>query len=157
MGAATETAPGEYFRAFEALNVTVNTNLRQASIQWHGLGPIPGPTPPPPPPPFGKYSATAQVIVHQNPPSYSQTKNVKCAPDHTSAGYAACVNASATICDTTPGCTAFSVISPSYGATLFGELSPKPTSAGQSNVWWTTYQKASPTPGSWHNTSRTEQ
>lgn len=157
LGPATETSPGAYFRQFEALNVSVNTNTKEASILWHGLGPIPGPpTPPPvpPPPPFGKYTATAETIVFQNPPSYSLIKQLECGSGHSADVYSACVNASAAACDTTPGCTAFSVLSPSYDGHVYAELSPKPAADGQFNKYWTTYQKSAPTPGSWHNTSQ---
>ena len=56
MSSATSIGIGLYFRAFEHLNVTLNTALKTAKILWHGLPPIPTPptpppTPPPPPPP----------------------------------------------------------------------------------------------------------
>ena len=75
LGDARSLGPGRYFRAFEHLNVTLDTGKNTAVISWHGLGPVPGPPPPPPPPPgppvppVGRYAGVDGKIIHQNPPS----------------------------------------------------------------------------------------
>lgn len=85
IGAAQSFGSGRYFRAFEHLNVTLDTAQKTAEIQWHGLGPVPQPPlpppppPPPPPAPTGSYTAVkGQWAIHQNPPSYSDDKGFVC-------------------------------------------------------------------------------
>ena len=49
LAAAEQRGRGQYFRAFEHLNVTLDTTKKTAAILWHD-GQQPGPPPPPPPP-----------------------------------------------------------------------------------------------------------
>ena len=161
---ATSFGNGRYYRAFEHLNVTLDTTLKQASILWHGLGPIPTPpappTPPPPPtprvppvppapvpaPPVGpRYKGVADWIVHQNPPSYSQKKDHSCA----NQTYLGCAAEASAVCDGTAGCVTFSVISPAFDGRVWAELGPLPLASGESTKFWSTWQKATPTPGPW--------
>ena len=126
LGIAQSLGPGKYFRAFEHLNVSLDTTLKTAKILWHGLGPVPGPPPPPPVPPqppatpIGAYtSVKEQWIIHQNPPSYSDDKGFACTANQTFEG---CAAAAAAACDTLAGCTSFSVISKLYEGAVFAGL-----------------------------------
>lgn len=151
LGRATSSGAGRYFRAYEQLNVTLDTSQNRAAITWHKLGPVPGPPPPPPTPPpppvqpIGPYTGLQQWAIHQNPPSFNETKSIGC----TNQTFNGCVREASVACDTTAGCTSFCVISPSYNGRVWAELGPLPLGQGEPNKWWSSWQKSSPTAGTW--------
>lgn len=153
LGDAESRVAGQYFRAFQHLNVTLDTGKRTATVAWHGLGPVPGPPPPPPAPPvphppaphIGHYSGVGGEIIHQNPPSFDQTKTIAC----TNQTLVGCAFEAAAACDNLMACLSFSVISPQYQHTVWAELGPNTLGSGQPNKWWTTWGKSDATPGQW--------
>jgi hypothetical protein len=159
LAAAEQRGGGQYFRAFEHLNVTLDTTKKTAAIRWHGLGPVPTPpappapappTPAPPGKPIGSYTALrSDWIVHQNPPSYSLRKAISCT-NQTSDG---CAEEAAEACNATAGCASFSVLSPALNGKVGAELGPLPLKQGVGSAWWSSWQKAQATPGAWKPTA----
>ena len=153
LGIAEPRGPGKYFRAFEHLNVSLDTTQKTAKIMWHDLGPVPTPPPPPPPPsppppatPVGAFtSVKAQTIIYQNPPSYSDDKSIVCS----NQTFTGCAAEAAAACDALAGCASFSVISKRFQGKVWAELGPMPLTAGVANKWWSTWAKAAPTAGKW--------
>jgi hypothetical protein len=103
------------------------------------------PSPPPPTIPVGPYTGLQQTIIHQNPPSYNETRSMRCA-NQTVDG---CADEASKACDTTAGCLSFSVISLAFNNKVFAELGPFPLTLGQPSQWWSTWQKPQATPGAW--------
>ena len=111
--------------------------------------PPPAPPAPPPPPfgPIGQYTGVLKDwIIHQNPPTYNLTRSIHCATAQTFAG---CALEASKACDSTAGCTAFSVISEAYNGRVFAELGPLALKTGEQSAYWTSWQKPNATPGVW--------
>ena len=152
LGIAEPRGPGKYFRAFEHLNVSLDTTKKTAKILWHDLGPVPTPPPPPPPSPpppatpIGAFAGVkAQPVILQNPPRYSDDKRIACS----NQTFRGCAAEAATACNALAGCASFSVISKLFQGKVWAELGPMPLTAGVANKWWSTWAKAEPTAGKW--------
>lgn len=115
-------------------------------------GKVPGPPAPPAPPappfgPIGQYTGVLKDwIIHQNPPTYNLTRSIHCATAQTFDG---CALEASKACDSTAGCTAFSVISDAFNGRIFAELGPLALKTGEQSVYWTSWQKPNATPGVW--------
>ena len=101
---------------------------------------------PPPAVPIGAYtSVKSEWIIHQNPPSYSDDKDITCS----NQTFDGCAAAASAACDALAGCSSFSVISKLYEGKVFAGLGPMSLGAGEANKAWTSWAKPVPTAGKW--------
>ena len=83
--------------------------------------PQPSPGPPRPPvPPIAGYTGNQTWIIHQNPPSYSDQKDLQCS----NQTFEGCAQEARHACDRTPGCLSFSVISKQFDQKVWAMLGP---------------------------------
>lgn len=113
-------------------------------------GKAPGPSPPPLPPlppdkPVGPYTGFDDWIIHQNPPTYDQSKTFHC----TNQTFDGCGAEASKACDGVAGCMSFSVVSPKLNGEVWAKLGPLPLTNGVANNYWSSWQKPQATAGSW--------